>query len=118
MLNLKPLLKEINKIYGVTEERIFSKKKTSDIVCVRAIICKYLYEKKKIGITVIAKSLNLSREAVYKLLDYYDNNFLSYEDIENFNVKKNNPKARRIFKLIEENNIKGKLRKHLLNYLD
>ena len=118
MLNLKPLLKKINNIYGVTEEMILSKNKTSDIVCVRAIICKYLYEKKKISISVIAKNLNLSRKAVYNLLEYYDDNFLSYENIENFNVKKNNLKARRIFKLIEENNIKGKLKKHLLSYLN
>lgn len=116
MLNLKPLFKEIQIIYGVTEERILSKQKTSDIVCVRAIICKYLYDK-KISIVIIAQNLNLSRTSVYKLLEYYDENYLSYEDIDNFRVKKDNPKARRIFKLIEENNIKGKLRKYLLNYL-
>lgn len=118
MLNLKPLFKEIEILYGVTEERILSKQKTSDIVCVRSIICKYLYDKKKINISTIAENLNLTRKSVYNLLEYYDENYLSYEDIENFRVKKDNPKARRIFKLIEENNIKGKLRKHLLNYLN
>lgn len=119
-MNLEKLFTAIYCKYKVTKEQILSSSRASEIMYCRTLLIGYLVEEYNVDFYTIANYFNRNRTNVYNTTKRYreiEPDISIFDDIE-IDYNPISEEREMIYFLIERHNIRGKLRKYLLEYKD